>query len=182
MDGNYVTGNFTSALVRLFTPPWPLKRCKHTSEQPMDVKYVTGTCSVRSMAVRCRVSFLTNLCKTLPTFRSCTRRRSCTLASAASPLVTRLLSPSCWACPFRATSVPHRHSPRGAKVRPRLLGAPLHGRIPAKRTGPAPDEARVHERGSACVEERGAQGEGEEGCGPVDQARTEEEGSDDLVE
>ena len=58
MDGNYVTGNFTSALVRLFTPPWPLKRCKHTSEQPMDVKYVTGTCSVRSMAVRCRVASL----------------------------------------------------------------------------------------------------------------------------
>ena len=36
----------------------------------------------------------------------------------------------------------------------------------------------MHERGSACIEERGAQGEGEEGCGPVDQARAEEEGGD----
>ena len=79
--------------------------------------------------------------------------------------------------------MPHRHSPWGGYAYSRrLLGPPLHGRIPAKRTGPAPYEARVHEGGCTRIEEGGAQGEGEEGGGLVDQARTEEEGSDDLVE
>jgi hypothetical protein len=42
-------------------------------------------------------------------------------------------------------------------------------------------EARVQEGGGACVEQRGAQGEGEEGGGPVEQACPEEEGRYNLL-